>query len=160
MAVELGAGYVSLTIQAKDIGRQISQTIAGPVERAMSKLGATAGGEFSREFTDRARSGFSGLDFSRNLDTGFARSGTAAGNDFARNFQQQTKSGFTGLDVTGGLGAGFGRAGTDAGNDFARNFKEETRSLGGHTSRSFLDGSRGFGDSGTAGGASFAWVGC
>ena len=105
MAVELGAGYVSLTVEARNIARDITSQIIGPVERAMARLGTDAGRKFSAEFADETRRGLGGINLGSNLDEQFGRLGTDAGNDFARQFNQETRT--LGDNTSNHFGSGF-----------------------------------------------------
>ena len=127
MAVELGAGYVSLTVEARNVARDIVNQIAGPVERAMSAVGRDAGRKFSDQFADETRSGLGSINLGSNLDEGFGRLGTNAGNDFARQFNQETRN--LGDNTSNAFithTRGIGDHGATSGGHFARTFAAST----------------------------------
>lgn len=81
MAVELGTGYVSLTVEARDFAKQLGRQITGPLEDAAADAGESGASKFSDEFESGGGSKLSGVATKLGgvIAAGIAAAGAAAG---------------------------------------------------------------------------------
>lgn len=81
MAIELGTGYVSVTVQAKGIGKELGRQITGPLENAADEAGSSGASKFSNSFEAEGGSKLSGVATKLGglIAAGIATAGAAAG---------------------------------------------------------------------------------
>lgn len=105
MSVELGSGYVSLTADARQLGKEISRDleasigsrgrqvgdqIAADLQAGVSGTGRTTGAEFANEFSSAARS--ADVDLSA-VGAEAKQVGDSAGQDFSQGFAAEAEAG-------------------------------------------------------------------